>query len=115
MENDCIFCDIATGKTDAKIVYEDDKAIAFDDINPQAPHHVLIVPREHMDSLNDVARGDEAIVGHLLRIASRIADQRGIGETGYRVVVNTGPGAGQSVLHLHAHLLGGRDLKWPPG
>ncbi|HQR39793.1 MAG TPA: histidine triad nucleotide-binding protein [Blastocatellia bacterium] len=115
MEDDCLFCKIVAGDVPATLVHSDDKAIAFEDINPQAPHHVLIVPREHMDSLNDVSKGDETLVGHLFRIAAQIADQRGIGEGGFRTVINTGSEAGQSVPHLHVHLLGGRSLAWPPG
>ena len=115
MEDNCLFCKIAAGDMGTSFVYEDDRIVAFDDANPQAPHHVLLVPREHMDSLNDVAKGDEGLVGHLFRVAAQIADQRGIGETGYRTVVNTGPEAGQSVQHVHVHLLGGRSLGWPPG
>ena len=115
MEENCVFCKIATGEIESAIVYRDDKIVAFDDTNPQAPHHVLLIPREHMDSLNDASQGDEALIGHLFRIAAKIADQRGLGEEGFRTVVNTGPRAGQSVLHLHVHLLGGRDMTWPPG
>lgn len=115
MEDNCLFCKIAAGDMGTSFVYEDDRIVAFDDANPQAPHHVLLIPREHMDSLNDVAKGDEGLVGHLFRVAAQIADQRGIGETGYRTVVNTGPEAGQSVQHIHVHLLGGRSLGWPPG
>lgn len=115
MEPDCIFCKIAAGQTETEFVHQDARVVAFDDTNPQAPHHVLIIPREHMDSLNDASQGDEATLGHVLRVAARIADQRGFGEDGFRVVINTGRSAGQSVEHVHAHLLGGRDLTWPPG
>ncbi len=115
MEDNCLFCKIAAGDAGTSFVYEDDRIVAFDDINPQAPHHVLLIPREHMDSLNDVAKGDESLIGHLFRVAAQIADQRGIGDSGYRTVVNTGPEAGQSVQHVHVHLLGGRSLAWPPG
>ena len=115
MESNCIFCKIAAGEMEASIVHQDDRIVAFEDTNPQAPHHVLLIPREHMDSLNDVAKGDEGLIGHLIRIAAQIADQRGFGESGYRTVINTGPEAGQSVEHVHVHLLGGRSLTWPPG
>lgn len=115
MEDNCIFCKIASGTVDATIVFQDDRVVAFEDTSPQAPHHVLIIPREHIDSLNDVSKGDEPLVGHLIRIASFVADQRGLADTGFRVVVNTGPEAGQSVQHVHVHLLGGRSLAWPPG
>lgn len=115
MEENCLFCKIVAGDIEAKIVHSDDKAVAFEDANPQAPQHILIVPREHMDSLNDVAKGDEQLIGHLLRVAAQIADHRGIGESGFRTVINTGPDAGQSVFHIHVHLLGGRAMTWPPG
>ena len=115
MEDSCLFCKIVAGQVPASFVHEDDRAVAFEDINPQAPQHVLIVPREHIESLNDVSKGDEPLIGHLLRVASQIADQRGIGDSGFRTVVNTGPDAGQSVEHVHVHLLGGRSMAWPPG
>ncbi len=115
MEDNCLFCKIVAGEVPATVVHEDALAVAFEDVNPQAPQHVLIIPREHMDSLNDVSKGDEALIGHLFRIAAQIADQRGIGESGFRAVVNTGPDAGQSVQHVHVHLLGGRSMAWPPG
>ncbi len=114
-ELECVFCQIAAGDHPAEILYQDDLVVAFMDINPQAPWHILIIPREHMDSLNDAAPQDEAVLGHMLRIASKVANQVGIAEEGYRVVINTGPQAGQSVFHLHLHLLGGRPLRWPPG
>jgi histidine triad (HIT) family protein len=114
-ESDCLFCKIIAGDIPAAKVYEDELAYAFRDINPQAPTHVLIVPREHLESLNDAAAGDEALLGHLLRLASKIANQHGIAENGYRTVINTGTESGQSVWHLHLHVLGGRPLHWPPG
>jgi histidine triad (HIT) family protein len=114
-ENDCLFCQILSGDIPATKVYEDDQAYAFRDINPQAPTHVLIIPREHIESLNDAAPGDEAMLGHLLRLASKIANQQGIAESGFRTVVNTGAESGQTVWHLHVHLLGGRTMNWPPG
>lgn len=89
--------------------------MAFRDINPQAPVHVLVVPREHLESLDDATQKDEGLLGHLLRVAARIANEQGLSESGYRTVVNTGAGAGQSVFHLHLHVLGGRSLNWPPG
>jgi histidine triad (HIT) family protein len=85
------------------------------DINPQAPTHLLVIPKEHVDSLDDIGRKEESLLGHLLRVASRVANEHGLSEGGYRVVVNTGEGAGQSVPHLHVHVLGGRELTWPPG
>jgi histidine triad (HIT) family protein len=114
MEKDCLFCRILAKEISAKIVHEDDHAIAFEDINPQAPTHVLIVPRRHIAGLNDVGADDAALLGHLQLVAAAIARQRGL-EAGYRTVLNTGRGAGQSVFHLHLHLLGGRGLRWPPG
>jgi histidine triad (HIT) family protein len=114
-ETDCIFCKIATGELSTDKVYEDDQALAFRDLHPQAPTHLLIIPKEHLESLNDASQSDEKVLGHLLRLAPKIANQLGIAETGYRAVVNTGPDGGQSVFHLHVHLLGGRPMTWPPG
>jgi histidine triad (HIT) family protein len=114
-EQNCLFCKIAAGEIPAGIVYRDEHAVAFRDINPQAPVHVLVIPREHLESLDDAARRDEAPLGHLLRVAARIANQEGLSEGGYRTVINTGAGAGQSVFHLHLHVIGGRALAWPPG
>lgn len=89
--------------------------MAFRDTNPQAPVHLLVIPRDHMDSLDDAGQKDEAVLGHLLRVAARVANEQGLSESGYRTVINTGAGAGQSVFHLHVHVLGGRSLNWPPG
>ncbi len=114
-EKDCMFCRIITGEVKSTKVYEDDEAFAFEDNNPHAPTHILILPKDHIESLNDIARGDEAMLGHLLRLAPKIANQQGIAESGYRTVINTGENGGQSVWHLHIHLLGGRPLIWPPG
>ncbi|MGA9994334.1 MAG: histidine triad nucleotide-binding protein [Pyrinomonadaceae bacterium] len=112
---DCLFCSIVAGEIPAEIIYQDELSVALRDINPQAPTHVLVVPREHMESLDDASQRDEALLGHLLRVAARIANEQGLSENGYRTVINTGAGAGQSVFHLHLHVLGGRDLSWPPG
>jgi histidine triad (HIT) family protein len=114
-ETPCLFCKIVAGEVPAAKVYEDDQAVAFNDINPQAPTHVLVIPREHIESLNDAAAGDEKLLGHLLRLASKIANQLGIAESGFRTVINTGAESGQTVWHLHVHILGGRPLSWPPG
>lgn len=114
-DNECLFCKIVSGDLSSDKVFEDDLAVAFRDINPQAPAHVLIIPREHLDSLNDAAPGDEALLGHLLRLSSKIANQLGIAESGFRTVINTGEDGGQSVGHLHLHLIGGRHMTWPPG
>jgi histidine triad (HIT) family protein len=115
MSDNCLFCAIASGDQEAKKLYEDDRCVAFHDINPQAPKHILVIPREHMDSLNDASRNDEALLGYLLRVAARLANQLGVAEDGFRVVINTGRTAGQTVEHLHIHVLGGRSLNWPPG
>lgn len=114
-ENNCIFCQIIEGRIPATVVHRDERCVAFDDINPQAPVHVLVIPIEHIESLDEAGQRDEGTLGHLLRVAARIANERGLSEGGYRTVINTGAGAGQSVFHLHAHLLGGRALGWPPG
>jgi len=112
---DCIFCKIARGEI-GKLVYEDEAVAAFDDLNPQAPVHVLIVPKKHIARLCDVATDEDAcLVGDIMRVANKIAADRGIADEGYRVVVNCNEGAGQSVWHVHFHLLGGRKLGWPPG
>lgn len=112
---DCIFCKVASGEI-GQLVYEDDQVAAFNDLNPQAPVHVLIIPKKHVEKLADVEDGaDAALLGHILVVANKIAGDRGVAEEGYRVVVNNGPGAGQSVWHVHFHLLGGRALGWPPG
>jgi histidine triad (HIT) family protein len=115
MSPDCIFCRIIRKEMPAKSVHEDEQVVAFDDINPQAPTHVLVVPRKHIAGLNDVAEEDLALIGHIHRVAAEVARQRGIAESGYRTLFNTGRGAGQSVFHLHLHVLGGRGMRWPPG
>ena len=114
-EADCLFCKIAAGTIPSEKVYEDDHALAFRDLKPQAPTHVLVIPKEHLDSLNDASQSDQALLGHLLRLVPKIANQLGIAESGFRTVINTGGDGGQSVDHLHLHLLGGRPLTWPPG
>jgi histidine triad (HIT) family protein len=112
--DDCLFCKIGGKKIPAKIVYEDDRVFAFEDINPQAPVHILILPRKHFASLNEATEEDGALLGHLLLVAAKLARERELLE-GYRTLFNTGRGAGQSVFHLHLHLLGGRSFRWPPG
>jgi histidine triad (HIT) family protein len=112
---DCLFCRLANHEIPASIVYEDDAVVAFNDINPQAPTHVLIVPRRHIASLNDLKPGDDQIVGEVVRRAAAIAGERRIAAGGYRVVFNTNRDAGQTVFHIHLHLIGGRSLGWPPG
>jgi len=112
---DCLFCRILEGDIPADIVYESDTAIAFRDINPQAPTHVVIIPRKHIATINDIVADDHAIVGSLYTAASAIARDEGFSEEGYRVVMNCNKAAGQTVFHIHLHLLGGRVLTWPPG
>jgi histidine triad (HIT) family protein len=114
-DDDCLFCKIIDGEIPAELIHQDERCVAIRDINPQAPTHVLVVPREHMESLDEASVRDEALLGHLLRVAARIANAEGAGESGYRTVINTGTGAGQSVFHLHVHVLGGRPMLWPPG
>jgi histidine triad (HIT) family protein len=111
---DCLFCRIIAGEISAKKVYEDEHTFAFEDINPQAPTHVLVVPKQHIRGLKESAAAEAEIIGRCHLTAAHVARQRGI-EDGYRTVLNVGAGAGQSVFHLHVHLLGGRNLKWPPG
>jgi len=111
----CLFCKILTGDIPADIVYESDTAIAFRDINPQAPTHLVIIPRKHIATINDIAEEDEVLVGSLYSAAREIAAAEGIAEDGFRAVMNCNKGAGQTVFHIHLHLLGGRPLTWPPG
>jgi histidine triad (HIT) family protein len=112
---DCLFCKIIARQIPGSIVYEDDRLIAFNDINPQAPTHVLIVPKRHIATLNDLQPGDDGIVGEMVRRAAAIAKERGLDAGGFRAVFNTNRDAGQTVFHIHLHLLGGRSMTWPPG
>ncbi len=112
---DCLFCKIVAGDIPADIVYESETAIAFRDINPQAPTHVLIIPRQHIATINEFEDSDQAIVGSLYSAAREIAAAEGIADEGYRAVMNCNEGAGQTVFHIHLHLLGGRPFGWPPG
>jgi len=112
---DCLFCKIIERKIPSSVVYEDDRILAFNDIDPQAPTHVLIMPKRHIPTLNDLGVEDEQIIGELVRRAATIAKERGFSETGYRTLFNTNRSAGQSVFHIHLHLLGGRPFSWPPG
>jgi histidine triad (HIT) family protein len=112
---DCLFCKILAGDIPAELIYESDTAVAFRDINPQAPTHVLVIPRKHIATINDIEDDDAAIVGSLYVAAREIAAAEGIAEDGYRAVMNCNKGAGQSVFHIHLHVLGGRQLNWPPG
>src|SRR5262245_34929094 len=112
---ECLFCRIVNHEINATIVYEDDKVVAFNDINPQGPTHVLVVPRRHIETLNDLGPDDDQLVGELVRRAAAIATQRGVAAGGYRTVFNTNREAGQTVFHIHPHLIGGRTMHWPPG
>ena len=112
---DCIFCKIASGEIKSDRVYEDDEIVAFRDLNPQAPTHVLLIPRRHIATTNDLTPDDAALIGRLTLAAKEIAEQEGIAGRGYRTVLNCNAEAGQSVFHIHVHLLGGRPMRWPPG
>lgn len=111
----CLFCRIISGDIPGNFVHQDERCVVIRDVNPQAPSHVLVIPREHLESLDDASQKDEPLLGHLLRIAARVANDEGHAESGYRTVINTGAGAGQSVFHLHVHVLGGRLMNLPPG
>ncbi len=114
-DSNCLFCKILAGEIPADIIFESDSAIAFRDINPQAPTHALIIPRKHIATINEISDDDQAIVGSLYSAAKAIAVAEGIADEGYRVVMNCNAAAGQTVFHVHLHLLGGRALGWPPG
>jgi histidine triad (HIT) family protein len=113
--SDCLFCKIVKKEIPAKVVYEDADVLAFDDINPQAPTHVLVIPKKHIATLNDLTVDDDALVGKLHRTAAQIAGSRGIADRGWRAVFNTNRESGQVVFHIHLHVLGGRPMSWPPG
>ncbi len=115
MSSDCLFCKILAGEIPADIIYESDTEIAFRDINPQAPTHVLVIPRKHIATINDIDDEDRLLVGSLYAAAKEIAAGEGIADSGYRTVMNCNEGAGQSVFHIHLHVLGGRPMGWPPG
>jgi histidine triad (HIT) family protein len=112
---DCLFCKVINREIPASIVYEDDRMLAFNDVNPQGPTHVLIVPKRHIATLNDLTPEDDATVGEMIRRAAVIANERGISAAGFRTIFNTNRDAGQTVFHIHLHLIGGRNLAWPPG
>src|SRR5258705_2145192 len=114
-EQSCLFCRIVAMQIPAEFVRQDDRAVVIRDLNPQAPTHLLVIPKGHIESLEDASQKDEAVLGHLLRVAGRVANAEGLAEGGYRAVINNGSGAGQSVLHLHVHMLGGPPLNLPPG
>ena len=113
--SECLFCKMARGEIQPKTVYEDDRALAFHDIHPQAPVHVLVIPKVHVSTLNEVSADQADLLGHLVRVATRVARDLGIAERGYRTVMNCNAEAGQTVFHIHLHLLGGRPMHWPPG
>ena len=113
--SDCLFCGIADGKIKANLVYQDEAVLAFKDISPKAPVHILIIPRKHIASVLDIEAGDGAVIAQVFQVAGRLAREQGIAESGFRVVANSGADAGQSMFHLHFHLLGGRQMSWPPG
>ena len=113
--SDCLFCRIVNKTVPSRQLYEDDRSLAFEDINPQARVHILVIPKRHLSSLADVQESDVPLIGHLMMICAKMAKERGIEESGYRVVANTGAEAGQTVFHLHFHVLGGRVFEWPPG
>jgi len=112
---DCIFCKIINREIPTKIIFEDERILAFEDINPKAPVHILIIPKEHFASLNELPEEKRDILGYILLKARKIAQEKGIGKKGYRIVLNTAEDSGQEVFHLHFHLLGGRRMTWPPG
>lgn len=115
MEPDCIFCRVAARRAQAAILYEDEHCLVFKDTNPQAPVHLLVIPRKHIASLSDDLDQDVWLLGHMLAVAARAAREQGVEGTGFRTVINTNSEAGQTVYHLHMHVLGGRRLHWPPG
>lgn len=113
--DDCIFCKIVAGDIPADIVYQDETVLAFRDLNPQAPTHALVIPRKHIATLNDLSPDDAELIGRMHLAARTVAEQDGIAESGYRTVFNCNEGAGQTVFHVHLHVLGGRRMSWPPG
>ncbi len=113
--SDCLFCKIVEGEMETEIVYEDEKVIAFEDIDPQAPVHLLIVPKKHIATLLELEEEDLSLPGHVYRIANKLARENGIAEEGFRIVSNCKKEGGQTVFHIHFHLLGGRNMQWPPG
>lgn len=115
MSDTCLFCRLVAGEIPATKAYEDSRTLAFADINPQAPVHLLVIPKKHIPSAHDLDPADNDLVGHIMQVIAKLAKETGVDAAGYRVVTNNGPAAGQSVFHLHFHLLGGRDLSWPPG
>ena len=115
MLDSCIFCKIVAGEIPAKIIYEDKQVVVIEDLNPQAPHHYLIIPRKHIRTTLDLTTADNDLIGHVFQIAGKIASNLGFAEDGFRVISNCNAAGGQTVWHIHFHLLGGRDMLWPPG
>lgn len=115
MTSQCLFCRIAAGEIPSQQVFSDERVYAFKDINPAAPSHILVIPRKHLSSINDATDEDEALMGHMMLTAQHIAAEQGLAEDGFRLVINTGSDGGQTVFHIHLHILGGRQLSWPPG
>ncbi len=115
MSNDCVFCKIANGEFGTEFIYKDEELLAFRDINPQAPVHVLIIPRKHITRINRLDDSDQLLAGKMILTANKIARDERISESGYRLILNCGPDGGQEVEHIHLHLLGGRQMNWPPG
>ena len=113
--SDCLFCKIIAGDIPGNVIYKDDRVVVLKDINPQAPMHVLVIPRRHVATLNDLDKEDDALVGEMIRRAAAVAAENGYAESGYRTLFNCNEGAGQTVFHLHLHVLGGRRFTWPPG
>lgn len=113
--SDCLFCKIRDGEIPGDIVYQDDDVLAFNDVNPQAPLHVLIIPKKHIATVNDLSDEDEPVMGQLFSVAKKLAEQHGVSEDGYRLVVNCNQKAGQTVFHIHMHMLADRVMRWPPG
>lgn len=114
-EGDCLFCKIANQEIPAKVVFEDDQLVAIEDIDPVAPVHILLIPKSHRDSLNEFTKEDSGLLGHIQLVAAAVAKQLNVAEEGYRLICNCGLAGGQAVMHVHYHLLGGRDMGWPPG
>ncbi|OGT34111.1 MAG: histidine triad nucleotide-binding protein [Gammaproteobacteria bacterium RIFCSPHIGHO2_02_FULL_39_13] len=112
---DCLFCKIATSQIPAQLIYQDEHIVAFNDITPQAPHHVLIIPRKHIETINDILDSDNNLIGNMMLVAKKIAHDVKIADNGYRVLMNCNKDGGQAVYHIHFHLLGGRQMQWPPG
>ena len=111
----CLFCKIVEKKIPSKIVYEDEHVLAFEDINPQAPVHILVIPKKHISTALDISREDNELIGCLFQAANKIAEDRGVAKRGFRLVMNCNPESGQTVFHIHLHILGGRQMHWPPG